>query len=124
MAQIPVIPLTMVSYLSYRVVPQELSYDGGNEQANPVWVSVHKDDRSILSIIIDRTTNLHTVMKALRRALRPLVPYRPVDPRVFEAVRMIEAGEAKSYRHASIRLFGTPAKAEQIRYWRNKMAGR
>ena len=89
-------------------------------QVNPVSVSIHKNDPRVLTAVIDRTMSLPEIMKALRQALRSLVPYRHVDPRIFQAVQLVNTGEVKSYREASVRVFGTPAKADLIRYWHNK----
>ena len=55
--------------------------------------------------------------KALPK-LDPPPPYREVDPRIFEAVRLLRR-EKLTYEQASIRVFGSGGQADSIRYWDN-----
>ena len=84
-----------------------------------VSVSISKDDPTIITAVIDRTAPQAQIVENLKEQLAAAgVPYRPVDPRIFQAVMLCER-DGVSLREASIRLFGTPDMEDRIRYWRN-----
>ena len=86
-----------------------------------VFVSVSKGDPLVCTAIFDRTASRTRLDKDFRAAIRkldPPPPYREVDPRIFEAVRLLRR-EKLTYEQASIRVFGSGNQAENIRYWDN-----
>ncbi len=86
-----------------------------------VHISVSPDDPTICTVTIDRTVSQKRLVKDFRAAIRkldPPPPYREVDPRIFEAVRLL-GQEKLTYEQASIRVFGSGNQAENIRYWDN-----
>lgn len=86
-----------------------------------VHISVYPDDPTICTVTIDRTVSQKRLVKDFRAAIRkldPPPPYREVDPRIFEAGRLLRQ-EKLTYEQASIRVFGSGNQAENIRYWDN-----
>jgi hypothetical protein len=93
-----------------------------NESERSVSLLVKGDDRTILQAVIDRTKSQSRILKDLRKELAGFgVPYRDVDPRLFEAVRLHES-DGLTYAEASIRVFGNDGMANSIRYWHNNWA--
>jgi hypothetical protein len=92
------------------------------QSESSVSLSVKGDDRTILEAVIDRTKSQSRILGDLRKELGKCgVPYRDVDPRIFEAVRLHEH-DGLTYEEASIRTFGNDGKASSIRYWHNNWA--
>jgi hypothetical protein len=89
------------------------------QSSTTVYVSVHGGNNDLLRVIIDRTAPRNKIIRDLALELSKFgVPYRSVDPRIFDAVRLQEQ-ENVSFQEASTRVFGNPDMAERIRYWRN-----
>jgi hypothetical protein len=89
-----------------------------------VRLSVRPNDPTILTALIDRTATRSRIVEDLQGELAKFgVPYRDVDQRIFEAVRLLKR-EGLSYSEASVRVFGYPDKAELIRYWQNNWGRR
>jgi hypothetical protein len=98
------------------------------EQRSPepaIFLAVYEGDPRILFAKIDRTAPQTNIIGDLKREL-PLfgVPYRSVDPRIFEAVLLKRTKRHLTYREVSEQVFGRPREAESIRYWLNKWSGR
>ena len=86
-----------------------------------VHISVSPDDPTICTAVFDRTASRKRLVSDLRKALAkldPPPPYREVDPRIFESVRLLRL-ERPTYEQACIRVFGSGKQAESIRYWDN-----
>ena len=86
-----------------------------------VVISVNPDDPTICTAVFDRTASRKRLVKDFRAAIRkldPLPPFREIDPRIFEAVRLLSR-EKLTYEQASIQVFGSGNQAENIRYWDN-----
>ena len=86
-----------------------------------VHISVSPDDPTICTVTIDRTVSQKRLVKDFRAAIRkldPPPPYREVDPRIFEAVRLLRR-EKLTYEQVSVQVFGSGNQAENIRYWDN-----
>jgi|HubBroStandDraft_2_1064218.scaffolds.fasta_scaffold00415_6 hypothetical protein len=90
------------------------------QQQPSVWLSVKKDDCTILTAMIDRTASQKRIIDDLRRVLPQLaVPYRELEPGIVEATR-IKSTENISFEDASICVFGSPSRSRILRYWRNR----
>ncbi len=86
-----------------------------------VFVSVSKGDPLVCTAVFDRTASRKRLVSEFRKALAkldPPPPYREVDPRIFEAVRLLRR-EKLTYEQASIQVFGSSKQADSIRYWDN-----
>ena len=86
-----------------------------------VVISVSPDDPTICTAVFDRTVSSKRLVIDFRAAIRkldPAPPYREVDPRIFEAVRLLRQ-EKLTYEQASVQVFGSGNQAENIRYWDN-----
>jgi hypothetical protein len=93
--------------------------DTGEKQSS-VRLSVSEVDCTILTALIDRTASQKRIIDDLRRVLTQFaVPYRELDPRILEAIR-VKLRENITFEEASICVFGTPDHARMIRYWRNR----
>jgi len=94
---------------------------GEIQQAQPsVSLSVHEEDHTILVALIDRTASKTKIINELREALSEFaVPYRNVDRRIVEAIRL-KLAENITYEEAAIRVFGNAKLARKIRYWQNR----
>ena len=85
-----------------------------------VHLSVRKEDSAILEAVIDRTASQTAIIDDMRQELpRFDVPYRDVDPRILEAIR-VKSAENLTFEQASIWVFGDPNFARKIRYWQNR----
>lgn len=86
-----------------------------------VFLSVSKGDPLVCTAIFDRTASRNRLVNDFRKALPkldPPPPYREVDPRIFEAVRLLRQ-EKLTYEQVSVRVFGSGKQADSIRYWDN-----
>ena len=73
-----------------------------------------------IKLTLDLSASRNSILDEFATHLRDIgIPYRAVDPRVYEAVELVRT-ENVSFREASILVFNSPDKCEQIRYWYNK----
>ena len=85
-----------------------------------VSLSVREEDRTTLAAIIDITASRTKIIDDLRHELSKFaVPYRKLDKRILEAIRLRSA-ENLTYVEAAICVFGDPRSARKIRYWQNR----
>lgn len=90
------------------------------QQQSSVSLSVVKDDRTILTAVIDRTASRKRIINDISRVLPEFsVPYRELERGIVEALR-IRLKEDMTFGEASLRAFGTPDRAGAIRRWRNR----
>ncbi len=90
------------------------------ELQSSVHLSVRLEDKTTVAAIIDITASRTKIINDLRRELsRFAVPYRNLDKRILEAIR-VRSVENLNYEEASIRVFGDPSFARKIRYWQNR----
>src|SRR5882672_3217441 len=62
----------------------------------------------------------HTILVDLRQELSIFaVPYRNVDKRIVEAIRL-KFAQNITYEEAAIRVFGNEKLGRKIRYWQNR----
>ncbi len=91
------------------------------EVDSSVHISVNPDDPTICTAVFDRTASRKVLVEDFSAAIRkldPPPPYREVDPRIFQAVRLLRQ-EKLTYEQASVQVFGSGNQAENIRYWDN-----
>ena len=85
-----------------------------------VSLSMREEDHTILVANIDRTASQTTIINDLRQELSKFaVPYRNVDQRTIEAIR-VKLAENLTYEEAAISVFGDVKFARKIRYWQNR----
>jgi hypothetical protein len=72
-------------------------------------------------LTIDLLASRTQIICDLDKALRQFIPYRPIDPRIFEAIALMEREGDLGYVDASLRVFGTADHAGKIRNWYNKV---
>ena len=76
-----------------------------------------------VTLVLDATASQSRLCNELSKLPSQIgAPYRDIDGRIFEAIERVNAGA--SFRKASIQVFGTPHRAEAIRYWQNRLGGR
>ncbi len=63
------------------------------------------------------------ILDEIDKALRPFIPYRSVDPRIFEAVELYEREGNLSFVDVSQRVFCNKNHVGKIRNWYNKIFG-
>jgi len=109
-----------------RCIPEEIGEPKGPKVADihklqpSVSLSVRPEDRTILVANIDRTASQTTIINDLRQELSQFaVPYRNVDQRILEAIRL-KLAENITNEEAAIRVFGDVNFARKIRYWQNR----
>lgn len=90
------------------------------ELQSSVSLSVRKEDHTILVANIDRTASQTKIMNDLRKELPKFaVPYRNVDQRILEAIR-VKSARNLTDEEAALGVFGDARYARQIRYWQNR----
>jgi hypothetical protein len=89
-------------------------------EAGAVTLSVYGMDPLLLNAHIDRTASQSTIVKDLQNQLTRFgVPYRALDKRIPEAIR-IKLDQDLTFEEASIRVFGNADFARRLRRWRNR----
>lgn len=90
------------------------------ELQSSVSLSLRKEDHTILVATIDRTASQTKIINDLRKELPKFaVPYRNVDQRILEAIR-VKFAENLTDEEAALYVFGDASYARSIRYWRNR----
>jgi hypothetical protein len=88
--------------------------------ATPEWIT---PTAVKVTLVLDATASQSRLRKELSKLPSQIgAPYRDIDARIVDAVEKVNAGA--SFKRASIEIFGTPDRAETIRYWRNRLAHR
>ena|ERR1700674_5737209 len=109
-----------------RCIPEPIGEPEGPKVAEmhqmqpSVILSVRQEDRTTLVAVINRTVSKTTIINDLRQELSKFaVPYRNVDQRILEAIR-VKLAENITYEEAAIYVFGDASFARKIRYWQNR----
>lgn len=81
-------------------------------------------DRSSITVElkIDLIPGRKRIMRDLVRAVAKFIPYRSIDPRIFQAIVLVASGTC-GFKDASVRIFQTGRKADDIRHWFNRLNG-
>jgi hypothetical protein len=108
-------PLPEPTSLAQKAVPNHPPW-----QKLAVSVSFRQDDPTILTVLIDRTASRTRILNDLKRVLPQFkVPYRELDPRLAEVVRL-KATNGLTLKEASTSVYGSRILPRSVRYWRNK----
>jgi hypothetical protein len=108
-------PLPEASSLTLEAVPNALS-----RKEPAVSVSFRQEDPTILTVLIDRTASRTRILTDLKRVLPEFkVPYRELDPRLAEVVRL-KATRDLTLKEAATSVYGSRSLPRDVRYWRNK----